>query len=182
MVEIHYCTSDRGIAVHFFQRQLCGRTAGDAAGSRAESCAFCWLSPWGIFLAEGGVIAALARSYTDAVSFGSGVACALYCSFFRLITFGSGSGIAEVYYLNRKGMKGAEATGMSLVQYLIQKITLCLMGALSFFLLFYLCETVYRRIRGVYRSGGLCHDTDRRRYPSDHGMAEGKRAAVRSPS
>lgn len=100
----------------------------------------------GYFLAEGGVIAALARSYTDAVSFGSGVACALYCSFFRLITFGSGSGIAEVYYLNRKGMKGAEATGMSLVQYLIQKITLCLMGAVSFFF----CFTYVRQYIGAY--------------------------------
>lgn len=90
----------------------------------------------GYFLSEGGVITVMARSYTDAVPLPNGFACALYCSFFRLITFGSGSGIAEVYYLNQQGMKAAEATGMSLVQYLIQKITICVMGAVSFFVCF----------------------------------------------
>ena len=90
----------------------------------------------GYFLAEGGVITVMAQSCEGRVSFRSGFACALYCSFFRLVTFGSGSGVAEVYYLNKKGMKAAEATGMSLVQYLIQKITICVMGAVSFFVCF----------------------------------------------
>lgn len=102
----------------------------------AKTVVFLLCLSMGYFLAEGGVITILARSYTNTVSYRNGVACALYCSFFRLITFGSGSGIAEVYYLNRQGMKAAEATGMSLVQYLIQKITICLMGAVSFFFCF----------------------------------------------
>ena len=101
----------------------------------------------GYFAAEGGIIALLAGSYTDTMRWGSGFACALYCSFFRLVTFGSGSGIAEVYYLSRKGMKAAEATGMSLVQYLIQKIAICLMGAVSFFC----CFRYVERYIGAYQ-------------------------------
>lgn len=102
----------------------------------------------GYFLAEGGVITVMAKSCTGIVSFQSGFACALYCSFFRLVTFGSGSGVAEVYYLNKKGMKAAEATGMSLVQYLIQKITICVMGAVSFFVCFRYVEQYIGEYQG----------------------------------
>ncbi len=101
----------------------------------------------GYFLAEGGIIALLSRSCSQAVSYGKGVVCSLYCSFFRLVTFGSGSGIAEVYYLNRGGMKVAEATGMSLVQYLMQKVAICVMGAVSFFF----CFSYVERYIGAYQ-------------------------------
>ena len=109
----------------------------------------------GYFVAEGGIIAVLAGSYTKGMRFGHSFACALYCSFFRLVTFGSGSGIAEVYYLSKKGLKAAEATGMSLVQYLIQKVTICLMGAAGFFFCFRYVEQYIEEYEGYIAAAVL---------------------------
>lgn len=91
-------------------------------------------------LLEGMVIHQMTKSEQNEITMRSSVACAYYCSFFRLLTFGSGSGVAEVYFLSKHGMEAADATGLSFIQYLMQKITIILYGGLSCFLFFHRVE------------------------------------------
>ena len=48
---------------------------------------------------------------------------------------GSGSGVAEIYYLNTRGIEAGTATGMSLVQYILHKVAVALYGITGFTLL-----------------------------------------------
>lgn len=67
-----------------------------------------------------------------------GICCAYYCSFLRLMTFGTGGGIGEVVFLTKKGISAAKATGMSMLQYLLQKTAVAMMGIAAACL--YLCR------------------------------------------
>ena len=46
--------------------------------------------------------------------------------------WGTGSGVAEIYYLNTRGIEAGTATGMSLVQYILHKVALALYGITGF--------------------------------------------------
>ena len=88
------------------------------------------------FLIEGRIISLMAKKYNPSFSAVQGMGCAYFCNFYRIVTFGSGTGIAEIYYLNHSGVDGARATGMSLVQYIIQKITTALYGIAGYYLFY----------------------------------------------
>ncbi len=85
---------------------------------------------------EGAVILKMAGQYKNRLSLKKCVGCAYYCAFLRLATLGSGTGIGEIYYLSKVGMNPAQATGMSLIQYMMQKISIALYGGICF-LVFY---------------------------------------------
>lgn len=84
------------------------------------------------FVAEGTIIGRMTSTGETRLTIGQGISCAYMCAFYRLATLGSGNGIAQLYYYNTKGIHVAEATGMSLSQYTFQKITIGVMGVLSF--------------------------------------------------
>lgn len=90
----------------------------------------------GYMFAEGAIISQLAKVFHTNITWRNGIACAYYCSFFRGITVGSGAGVAQIYYLSKNGMKPAYATDISVIQYLIQKITLTFLGSMSLLLFF----------------------------------------------
>ncbi len=90
----------------------------------------------GYMLIEGYIIYQMAKGYFLNITIYAGIECAYYCGFIRLISFGSGAGIGEIYYLSKLGMQSAHATGMSMIQYLLQKIAIGIMGGLSFILCF----------------------------------------------
>lgn len=85
----------------------------------------------GYFTIEGLIITTLAKKYVPSFTFRDGIHCAYYCGFFKIVTLGGGSGIAEVYYLYRKGISTGTGTGMSLVQYTMQKVAITLFGLTS---------------------------------------------------
>lgn len=90
----------------------------------------------GYFVLEGLVIKMLAVKYDPAFTWTQGTFCAYYCCFYKMITFGSGGGIAEIYYLNKRGIPAAKATGMDLVQYMLQRISIAVYGLLCVLVFF----------------------------------------------
>lgn len=88
-------------------------------------CSFCY------FFLEGSIITLLSRKYKQNFSLMDGVNGAFFCQFYRLLTLGSATAISEIYYLHTRKITAAKATGMCLVQYLAQRITIALLGLLS---------------------------------------------------
>ncbi|SHO49817.1 lysylphosphatidylglycerol synthase transmembrane domain-containing protein [Anaerocolumna xylanovorans] len=94
--------------------------------------------------AEGVVVKQVAGKHVQRMSIYKCLECAFYCAFLRIATFGSGAGLGEIYYLHEAGIKTAKATGISLIQYMLHKITIVLYGTAGFILLF----PVIRRFNG----------------------------------
>lgn len=84
------------------------------------------------FVAEGKIISSMTERGERKLSVIQGMSCAYMCMFYRLATLGSGNGIAQLYYYNTKGITVSSATGMALSQYTFQKITIGVMGVVSF--------------------------------------------------
>lgn len=95
-----------------------------------------FLASVGYMLAEGRIIQQLSKTFHIHMKWKNGVGCAFYCSFVKLATFGSGGGAAEIYYLNREGMKPAHALDVSLLQYVCQRTAATAAGAISLLLLY----------------------------------------------
>ena len=87
------------------------------------------------FLAEGTIIHLMTGEDEKALTIFQGISCSYMCAFYRLATLGSGNGIAQIYYYKTKGIDVSKATGMSIVQYTFQKITIGIMGILAFLIL-----------------------------------------------
>ncbi|MBQ9608807.1 MAG: flippase-like domain-containing protein [Lachnospiraceae bacterium] len=87
------------------------------------------------FMAEGTIIHLMTGENEKALTIFQGISCSYMCAFYRLATLGSGNGIAQVYYYKTKGIDVSKGTGMSIVQYTFQKITIGIMGILSFLIL-----------------------------------------------
>lgn len=87
------------------------------------------------FVAEGSIISSMTASGEKKLTLFQGMSCAYMCAFYRLATLGSGNGLAQLYYYNTKGITVSRGTGMALSQYTFQKITIGIMGVLSFFIL-----------------------------------------------
>ena len=93
------------------------------------------------FLAEGCIISSMTATGEKKLTILQGMSCAYMCAFYRLATLGSGNGIAQLYYYNTKGISVSRGTGMALSQYTFQKITIGIMGVLSFLCLVISGET-----------------------------------------
>ncbi len=88
------------------------------------------------FVAEGAIISSMThKDGKRTISLWEGICCTYMCAFYRLATLGSGNGIAQVYYYTTKGIDASEGTGMAITQYTFQKITIGIMGIISFVLL-----------------------------------------------
>lgn len=66
------------------------------------------------------------------ITYVQGIACTYYCAFFRLVTLGSGSGVAQVAYLSQCGMDVAKASSIAMIQYVVQKFTIVILGIFSY--------------------------------------------------
>ena len=88
------------------------------------------------FVAEGAIISSMThKDGKRTISLWEGISCTYMCAFYRLATLGSGNGIAQVYYYTTKCIDASEGTGMAITQYTFQKITIGIMGIISFILL-----------------------------------------------
>lgn len=105
------------------------------------------------FLAEGTIISRMTSTGQPRLSIFKGVSCAYMCAFYRLATLGSGNGIAQLYYYNKNGIHVAESTGMSIAQYTFQKITIGVMGVVSFIGLLFFGERELIKYAGYMLAG-----------------------------
>lgn len=85
----------------------------------------------GYFFCEGRIISLLGTRYQPDFTVWDGIAGSFYCEFYRLLTLGSMTGAAEIYFLHTKKIPFAKGTGMCLVQYLIQRMAIAILGFLS---------------------------------------------------
>lgn len=87
------------------------------------------------FVFEGAVISSMTRTCDKKISYWDGLVCAYFCTFYRIATLGSGSGIAQIYFFNTKGIRADVGTGMTLTEYTFHKITIGIFGVVAFVLL-----------------------------------------------
>ena len=83
-----------------------------------------------------GIITKNIVEHEHKITYKQGIACTYYCAFFRVVTLGSGSGVAQVAYLTQCGMDMAKASSIAMIQYVLQKFTIVLLGLVSYFIFY----------------------------------------------
>lgn len=73
-----------------------------------------------------------------------GILCSFYYSFYRVVTFGSGTAAAGMYYVSRLGIPVSKSLGIFTINYIMQRITICLYFVLSFLIHFPKMNGLYR--------------------------------------
>lgn len=84
------------------------------------------------FLVEGHIIYIMANPYESSYRWIKGIKTAYLCEFYRILTLGSGSGVAAIYYLQRDGICAACGTGITMLQFVIKKIGVMILGLAGF--------------------------------------------------
>ncbi len=83
-------------------------------------------------LVEAWITWSMIRCYQPEYRYHSSVYLAFYCSFFRLATLGSASGVAQVFYLTKKGLGYSECISMFTIQYVMHRTGMALFVGLTF--------------------------------------------------
>lgn len=86
----------------------------------------------GYYILDGVIITKIFKHKNETIRYRDGIACTYYCSFFRVVSLGSGSGIAEVVYMTKCGVDAAVASSISMIQYILQKFTIVILGVISY--------------------------------------------------
>lgn len=84
------------------------------------------------YILEGITIHSMASMIVLQDSVWNGIAIAFQCEFYRLITLGSGAGIAEIHYLHKNGIEPARGTMLTMLQYIMKKTGIMVLGVLGF--------------------------------------------------
>ncbi len=133
------------IAVIFYWDSLCEILAGIHQISTAGFC-ICILLSAAAYVLEGMTVSCMAGAVIPRLPVKKGIAIVLLCEFYRMITLGNGSGIAEIHYLHKNGMETGSATVMTMIQYMVKRMAVMLLGTLGFLVL---CRTG--------RGRAICH-------------------------
>ena len=88
------------------------------------------------YVLDGVIITKVFKHKHNRIRYRDGIACTYYCAFFRVVSLGSGSGIAEVVYMSKCGVDAAVASSISMIQYILQKVTIVLLGIVSYIVFF----------------------------------------------
>lgn len=86
----------------------------------------------GYYVLDGVIIAKIFKHKYSDIRYRDGIACTYYCAFFRVVSLGGGSGIAEVVYMTKCGVDAAVASSISMIQYILQKFTIVILGVISY--------------------------------------------------
>ena len=121
-------------ALVFYRDSLEDIVSGIQAFSFREIVVCCLLAG-GFFFMEGAVMQGVIRLSGSDCPLGESIKVAYCCEFYRLITLGSGSGIAQIYYLSKKDIPPAQGTGISMIQFVLKKIAVMLLGVSGFLFL-----------------------------------------------
>lgn len=84
------------------------------------------------YILEGITIHRMASMIVLVDSVWHGIAIAFQCEFYRLITLGSGAGIAEIHYLHKNGIEPARGTMLTMLQYIMKKAGIMILGVFGF--------------------------------------------------
>lgn len=95
----------------------------------------------GFYVLEGHIIYLMASPYEASFKWKNGIIIAYLCEFYRILTLGNGAGISEIYYLKKNKIPIAEGTGITLLQYVMKKIAVMLLGITGFIFLLFRRET-----------------------------------------
>jgi hypothetical protein len=87
------------------------------------------------YITEGKLIQFVASRYVPSFTWIQGISIAYISSFYRFLTLGAAAGPAEVYYIHLEDIPLSRATGMCLSKYIIHRITIALLGVMSYFAL-----------------------------------------------
>lgn len=104
---------------------------------------------------EGLVTTTFARRYNPRFKYIEGLKSALYCSFYRVATLGSGSGVAAVYFLNKRGIEVSCGMGMYMVEYVLHKISIAIFSGIMFIVSWGFMHQNYRKYTTMLMGGYL---------------------------
>jgi len=106
-------------------------------------------------ITEGLIIRTFACAFSPSFPLKQGVRIAYLCEFYRMLTLGSGSGVAEILYLQREGISYGRGTGMTLLQYVLKKVGIMVLGITGFAVLLWNGDTgeILRDYRGAMVTG-----------------------------
>ncbi len=85
---------------------------------------------------EGMTISCMAGAIILRLPVKKGIGIALICEFYRMVTLGSGPGFVEIHYLHKDGMEIGSATVMTMIQYMVKRAAVMLLGVLGFGVLY----------------------------------------------
>lgn len=88
------------------------------------------------YLMEGMTITCMAGTVIPVFSVKNGTAIAFLCEFYRMITLGSGSGFVEIHYLHKNGMETGSAAGLTMIQYMLKRAAVMVLGLVGFGVLY----------------------------------------------
>lgn len=86
-------------------------------------------------LTEGFIVYYMVHPFEKSYQWKKGIRTAYLSEFYRLITLGNGSGLATIYYLQKDGVSYPKGTGITMLQYVMKKIGVMLLGLTGFFFL-----------------------------------------------
>ncbi len=84
------------------------------------------------YLLEGLTISVMMGAVSPRERLWDGIFIAYACEFYRLATLGNGSGIAEIHYLHEKGVEPGSATVLTMIQYIMKRAAIMLLGVAGF--------------------------------------------------
>ena len=88
------------------------------------------------FVTEGFIIRTMTSLEERPLTWWEAFRCGLYCAFIKFASLGSLSGIAELYYISKHGVDVGRASGITLVQYVCQKLGITVLGVIGFISLY----------------------------------------------
>lgn len=80
------------------------------------------------YFLEGKVIALLGGREHPDFKYRTGVTASFFCEFYRMASLGSLTAVSEIFFLHTNGIPAARGTGMYLVQYGLQRLSIALLG------------------------------------------------------
>lgn len=107
------------------------------------------------FVVEGFIIHNMTMYEERQMTWWESFRCGLYCAFYKLISLGSLSGIAEMYYISKHDIDAGRASGITLVQYVYQKLGITILGVLGFISLYISGVSTVREYAGWVFLGTL---------------------------
>ncbi|MCI9440010.1 MAG: flippase-like domain-containing protein [Ruminococcus sp.] len=122
-------------AAIFYWDTLCEILGGIRQISAVGFCVSILLSA-AAYVVEGMTISLMAGAVIPRLPVQRGIAIALICEFYRMITLGNGPGIVEIHYLHKDGMEPGSATVVTMIQYMVKRTAVMLLGVLGFVVLY----------------------------------------------
>lgn len=124
------------LSMFFYREQLLEIVRGVGQASIFRLCAGILLS-LAAYALEGMTIQfMMAADGTQEGKKRSGVRIAFLCEFYRMITLGNGSGIAEIHYMHENGIEPGNATALTMLQYMLKRVAVLLLGILGYVILY----------------------------------------------